>query len=86
VTKETIDTPPKQFDEALAELEGIVAQLERGDLPLEAALATFETGVALVRHLTQVLGAAEARVDVLTRDSDGTLRLNPLPGSSDADA
>lgn len=86
VTQDAPETPPKGFEEALAELEGIVTQLERGDLPLETALATFEAGIALVRRLTQALSAAEARIDVLTRASDGTLRLDPLPGSSDPEA
>lgn len=86
MTKKTVEPPPKPFDATLAELEGLVAQLERGDLPLETALATFETGVALVRQLTQTLAAAEARIEVLTRDSDGALRLSPQPGGSDPDA
>ena len=86
MTKETQDTPSPRFDEALTELERLVEQLERGDLTLEAALATFENGVALVRRLTEALSAAEARVEVLTRDGDGTLRRTLLPGGSDTDA
>lgn len=74
-----------RFDEALAELEQIVSRLERGDLPLESALETFERGVALVRQLTDALAAAEARVEVLTRDSTGALRLRPLPEPPDAE-
>lgn len=85
MTTELQDTEPQRFDEALTELERIVAQLERGDLPLEAALATFESGVALVRRLTETLRAAEARVDVLTRGADGTLRRSPLAGNPDSD-
>ncbi|MCK6555552.1 exodeoxyribonuclease VII small subunit [Candidatus Binatia bacterium] len=83
MTNQAQETPPQRFDEALAELERLVGQLERGDLPLEAALATFETGVTLVRQLSEALSAAEARVEVLTRDSDGTLRRNALPGDAD---
>ena len=86
MSKKAADTPPKRFDEALAELETIVAQLERGDLPLETALATFETGVALVRQLTQTLSAAEARIEVLTRDSDGALGVRPLRDDPEPDA
>ena len=37
------------FEQALAELEGLVARLERGDLPLDEALKTFERGVELTR-------------------------------------
>jgi len=74
------ETPPpaKKFDESLAELEVIVARLERGDLPLETALAEFEAGIALVRTLTQHLSEAEARIEVLTRDADGGVQLQPF--------
>jgi exodeoxyribonuclease VII small subunit len=71
----------KTFDESLASLEAIVARLESGELPLEAALAEFEAGVALVRDLNQTLSEAEARVDVLTRDTEGRLLLQPLERS-----
>ena len=68
----------KKFDEAMAALEAIVARLESGELPLEEALATFEAGVALVRTLNQRLTDAEARVELLTRDPNGKLKLQPL--------
>jgi exodeoxyribonuclease VII small subunit len=68
----------KTFDQGMAELEATVARLEAGELPLEDALAAFEAGIALVRLLNQRLSEAEARVEVLTRDAEGTLRLQPL--------
>jgi exodeoxyribonuclease VII small subunit len=68
----------KKFDAAMAELEAIVARLEAGELPLEEALAAFENGVALVRALNQRLSDAEGRVELLIRDADGKLRLQPL--------
>jgi exodeoxyribonuclease VII small subunit len=71
-------TNTKNFDEAMAELEGIVTRLERGDLPLEEALAAFEAGIAMVRDLNQRLNEAEARVEVLSRDAEGALRLQPF--------
>ena len=73
---ETIAT--KRFDQRLIELETIVAQLETGELSLEEALAAFEAGVALVRELNQRLSEAEGRVEILTRDTSGTLRLQTL--------
>ena len=66
------------FDEAMVQLESIVARLESGDLPLEEALAAFEAGIALVRTLSQRLSEADARVEVLSRDAQGALRLHPL--------
>jgi len=76
-------TDDKPFDQGMADLEGIVARLEAGELPLEDALAAFEAGIALVRLLNQRLTEAEARIEVLTRDAGGTLRLRPLERDED---
>ncbi|WP_062358787.1 exodeoxyribonuclease VII small subunit, partial [Weissella sp. DD23] len=43
----------KTFEENLATLEKIVAQLEKGDVPLEEALKQFEVGVKLSQELQQ---------------------------------
>lgn len=72
-----------RFDEGMAELEAIVTRLEGGNLPLESALAEFEAGIGLVRLLNQSLSDAEARVEVLTRDAEGGLRLQPLERNRD---
>ncbi len=72
------DTKGTSFDQGMAELEAIVARLEAGELPLEDALAAFEAGVALVRTLNQRLSEAEARVEVLSRDANGKLQLQPM--------
>jgi exodeoxyribonuclease VII small subunit len=58
---------PPDFEQALAELETLVARLERGDLPLEDALRTFERGVELTRHCQSSLKAAEQRVEILLK-------------------
>jgi exodeoxyribonuclease VII small subunit len=55
------------FEQSLEELERLVERLERGDLPLDEALKTFERGVALTRECQKALGAAQARVEILTR-------------------
>jgi exodeoxyribonuclease VII small subunit len=68
----------KKFDHGMAELEAIVARLETGDLPLEEALATFEAGIALVRTLNQRLTEAEARIELLSHDAQGAVRLRPV--------
>ena len=58
---------PPDFEEALAELEGLVERLERGDLPLDEALKVFERGVALTRHCQSSLQAAQQKVEILLR-------------------
>ena len=69
----------RRFEEALAELEGIVQRLEKGELPLEDSLAAFERGIALVRSLSQRLGDVEQRVEVLLKSEAGKLLLRPAP-------
>lgn len=58
------------FEQALEQLEEIVERLERGDLPLEEALSTFESGVALTRRCAGQLDEAERRIDVLVREGE----------------
>jgi len=55
------------FERALAELETLVESLERGDLPLEEALRTFERGVELTRLCQTSLKAAQQKVEILLR-------------------
>jgi exodeoxyribonuclease VII small subunit len=55
------------FEEALAELESLVERLERGDLPLDEALKTFERGVELTRHCQASLKAAQQKVEILLK-------------------
>jgi exodeoxyribonuclease VII small subunit len=69
---------PMQFEEALAQLEKIVQQLEGGDLPLERSLKLYEEGVRLSRTCSEKLEAAERRIEILERARDGTLRELPF--------
>ena len=64
------DTP--DFERALRELESLVERLERGDLPLEEALKTFERGVELTRHCQTSLKAAQQKVEILLRRNGQT--------------
>ncbi len=61
------DTP--DFESALGELESLVERLERGDLPLEQALRTFERGIELTRHCQSSLKAAQQKVEILLKRS-----------------
>ena len=58
------------FEQALAELEGLVEQMELGELSLEDSLTAFERGVKLTRHCQSALKAAELKVKVLTESGD----------------
>jgi len=53
------------FEQALAELEKIVARMESGELSLEDALATHKRGLELARYCQKQLEAAQQQVKVL---------------------
>ena len=61
------------FDDALAELQRVVAELEAGGQPLEAALALYERGVGLQAHCERLIGDAELRVQQLVARAGGAL-------------
>ncbi|MEP7242397.1 MAG: exodeoxyribonuclease VII small subunit [Gammaproteobacteria bacterium] len=65
------------FEQSLGELEKLVERLERGDLPLDEALKTFERGVALTRHCQASLKAAQQKVEILLKKS-GQADLQPF--------
>jgi exodeoxyribonuclease VII small subunit len=76
------DEPPtdptiKDFEAAIAELEGIVKKLEDGDLALEASLKLYERGVQLSRFCHARLEAAERRIEVLNERGEA----RPAPSS-----
>ena len=60
-----------RFEEAMKALEGVVDQLERGDVELEQSIALYERGAALKAHCDAKLKAAEEKVDAITLDADG---------------
>lgn len=53
---------PENFEAALMQLEQIVQQLERGELPLEEALASFKVGIELSQYCQKTLTEAEQTV------------------------
>ena len=71
-------TPPKTFEEALAELEHILAEIEGGELGLEESLVKYERGKFLIHHCRTVLGSAEKQIELLSKSADGGLAATPL--------
>ena len=55
----------RSFESAFAELEGVVQQLEEGDLSLEQAISLYERGRALSSWCQAQLDQAELRVNQL---------------------
>ncbi|RFT16935.1 MAG: Exodeoxyribonuclease VII small subunit [Candidatus Saccharicenans subterraneus] len=62
------------FEKALAELEQIVAKLEKGGLALNESLALFEKGIKLTRFLRSELDKAEKKIEILLKDEKGELQ------------
>jgi len=67
-----------KFEDALARLETIVGQLEKGDLPLEDSLKIFEEGVRLSKNCLKLLEEAERKVQILLEDKEGRKRIKTL--------
>jgi len=61
------------FDDALAELQKTVTELEAGGQPLERSIALYERGVALHERCASLLGEAELKVQQLVTRAGGAL-------------
>lgn len=69
------------FEASTERLGRIVEELEKGDLPLERALALFEEGVRLARRAQERIDAAEKRVEeLLGFDTSGQPVTKPMAG------
>lgn len=71
-------TPPKNFEEALAELERTLSEMERGDVALEESLSKYERGNQLIQYCRQVLGQAEKQIELLSKSTGGEIQSTPL--------
>lgn len=68
---EPVDIPTLTFEQALAELEQIVARLESGQAPLEDSIRMYERGAALKSHCETRLEAARLRVEKIVVGAQG---------------
>lgn len=59
------------LENALADLESLVGELESGDLPLEKAMQKFEEGIKLTRGCQAALKEAEQKVEILLKTAGG---------------
>jgi exodeoxyribonuclease VII small subunit len=71
------------FEKALAELEQIVAKLEKGGISLNESLALFEKGVKMSRFLRTELDKAERKVEILLKDEKGNLKAEDFEAADD---
>jgi exodeoxyribonuclease VII small subunit len=69
------DATGLSFDDALAELQRTVAELEQGGQPLERSIALYERGVVLQERCATLLTEAELRVQKLVERSSGAIEV-----------
>ena len=77
------DTPISEmtFEQAMSELERIVTQLEKGDVPLEDSISLYEKGAELKKRCETKLKEAEQKVATITLDEEGSVTgTKPLEG------
>ena len=60
------------LEKSLADLEKIVQQLEKGDLPLDDSLSLFEKGIQLTQTCQSTLNQAEQKIQTITQHDDST--------------
>lgn len=71
------DIDALSFEQALAELEKIVSELESGQAPLERSIEVYERGAALKAHCEARLEAARLRVEKIVVGAGGTTGAEP---------
>ena len=75
------DIATMPFEKALAELEGIVDQLEKGAVTLDDSVKLYERGEALKKRCDELLRNAEMRIEKITLAADGKPKgVVPLDG------
>lgn len=75
----------KTFEQSLQQLEQIVGELEKGDLPIEKALKKFEEGMALSKFCAEKLDETEQKIIMLLQDQNGKAQATPFPAPISAD-
>lgn len=65
MAKSRAAAPPRDYESALAELDALVADMEAGQLSLEASLAAYQRGAELLAFCRQQLANAEQQVQIL---------------------
>ncbi len=82
MTKAATSLPPEieklSFEDALAELEKLVCQLEEGKAKLNDAISAYERGTHLKRHCESKLREAQSRIEQITVGPDGKISAVPF--------
>jgi exodeoxyribonuclease VII small subunit len=68
------------FEEAMAALESVVTQLERGEVALEQSIALYEKGALLKAHCAAKLASAEEKVELIRAAEGRAISATPVEG------
>lgn len=71
------DISSLSFEDALKQLEGIIAKLESGDVALEESITLYERGAALRAHCEKTLAAARERIEKIVETKTGDIKTEP---------
>ena len=77
-TETPTDIAGMSFEDALAELDRIVRDLEAGQGKLDVAISSYERGALLKAHCEAKLRDAEAKVERIAKAADGSLVAEPM--------
>lgn len=66
------------FEEALAELQALVKELEKGEGRLDEAVETYKRGIALKEHCERKLREAQEKIAKIVVAPDGSVRADPV--------
>jgi exodeoxyribonuclease VII small subunit len=76
----------KSFEQTLKELEEVVEELEKGDIPLEKAIRKFEDGMKLSRQCSDMLEETERKISLLVKGEEGEPLLSPFSDGNGSDS
>ncbi|MDO8347650.1 MAG: exodeoxyribonuclease VII small subunit [Rugosibacter sp.] len=68
-TKKSVSTHIQSFEASLNELEGIIASMEAGQMPLQETMDTYKRGILLLRQCQDTLNIAEQQTRILEQDA-----------------
>lgn len=77
------EEPAISFEEAMDQLEAIVARLESGDVPLEQAIELFQEGMKLSKLCGSKLEQVERKIEMLIETEQGLQRKPFAPGQEE---
>ncbi len=83
ILQEPSATDPSSFEDAMGELEQLVARMEAGELPLEASVSAYRRGAELVRFCSTQLERVDQQVKML--EGDVLKPLAPVMSAAEGD-